>query len=149
MSNFVCLITDISSSLTSSWSRPDNYKFLTPCHIIGGILFIYSSYIQFESHQILANLRKDKNGKVVTHQHSIPRGRWFELVSCPHYMAEILIYLSISIVLAGQSRTWWLVFLFVVVNQLVVGKFNHDWYIRKFDNYPKSRRAVIPFVKWL
>lgn len=128
------------------WMPPDEYKFVTPCHIIGLSLFIWSSYIQFDSHRLLANLRKDTSGKVYTHQHSIPRGKWFDLVSCPHYMAEILIYLSIAIVMSGRSSTWWMVFVFVIINQLMVGKFNHSWYINTFRDYPKTRRAVIPYV---
>lgn len=31
-------------------------------HILGSALFISASYIQFKSHSILANLRKDNNG---------------------------------------------------------------------------------------
>ncbi|KAG9511057.1 Polyprenol reductase [Fragariocoptes setiger] len=134
---------------SSAWSVPKTYHFLKPCHVIGVLLFIWSSFVQFESHQILANLRKDKSGRVITHQHSIPRGKWFDIVSCPHYMAEILIYLSISIVLGGQSLTWWMVFLFVITNQLIVGKFNHNWYTESFKDYPKSRRAVIPYLLYI
>ncbi len=85
-------------------------------------------------------------GRVVTYQHSIPRGDWFELVSCPHYFAEILIYLSLSLVLSGRSTTWWMVCSFVVTNQIIVGLFNHQWYLDNFKDYPKARKAIIPFV---
>ncbi|XP_054163761.1 polyprenol reductase-like [Oppia nitens] len=115
-------------------------------HIIGSVLFLIANLIQFKSHSILANLRKDRNGRVVTFQHSIPRGSLFELVSCPHYFAEIVVYFSLAVVLAFQSPNWWLVFAFVTTNQLIVGLFNHYWYLKRFPDYPSKRKAVIPFL---
>lgn len=126
--------------------KTNKYEFITPCHMIGVSLFLWSSYVQFDSHRILANLRKDTTGRVITTKHSIPRGKWFDLVSSPHYMAEILIYLAITIVLGGKSPTWWMVFLFVITNQVFVGMFNHSWYKNTFKDYPKSRYAIVPFI---
>lgn len=126
--------------------RPQNYEFVTPCHVIGIILFLCSSYIQFDSHRVLANLRKDSAGRIVTTKHSIPRGFWFNLVSSPHYMAEIMIYLSLTIVLGGKSLTWWMVFLFVITNQTIAGIITHSWYNKTFKDYPQSRLAIIPYV---
>lgn len=37
--------------------------FLTLNHVAGVLLFISASLIQFQSHKILANLRKDKKGE--------------------------------------------------------------------------------------
>lgn len=76
----------------------------------------------------------------------MPSGGLFELISCPHYFAEILIYISLAIVQCGLSVTWWLVVCFVVVNQVIMGISNHQWYLNKFPNYPRNRRAVIPFL---
>lgn len=126
--------------------QSSKFELLTSCHIAGVVLFVLASYLQFDSHRILANLRKDTTGRVITTKHSIPRGKWFDLVSSPHYMAEILIYLAITIVLGGKSPTWWMVFLFVITNQIFVGMFNHAWYLKSFKDYPKSRRAIIPYV---
>lgn len=84
-------------------------------------------------------------GKVVNYEYSIPRGDWFELVSCPHYFAEIMIYLSISVVLEC-STIWWTVCLFVAINQIMYGLFTHQWYHDHFKNYPKKRKAIIPYI---
>ena len=119
---------------------------LTANHVLGALLFLFFSYVQYRSHVILASLRKDSSGRVVTYRHSIPRGFCFELVSCPHYFAEIMIYLSLNLVFAGQSTTWWMVCSFVVVNQVFVGLFNHNWYLSKFADYPTRRKAVIPLL---
>lgn len=115
-------------------------------YVLGVIIFIGASVLQFQSHYILANLRKDNTGKIVTLEHSIPRGGMFNILSCPHYFAEILIYLSLSLIFGGQSSTWWMVCCFVTTNQIIVGLFNHHWYHQKFKDYPSSRKAVLPYV---
>lgn len=40
-------------------------RFITPIHLIGIIMFIIGSLVQFHSHRILANLRKDTKGKLI------------------------------------------------------------------------------------
>lgn len=85
-------------------------------------------------------------GRVVTQKHLIPRGGLFDLVSCPHYFAEILIYISINLIFHGRSTTWWMICCFVAINQIIAGLFSHHWYLQTFKDYPKQRRAVIPFL---
>ncbi|RWS23674.1 polyprenol reductase-like protein [Leptotrombidium deliense] len=121
-------------------------NFITWNHVLGLCLFVWSSSLQYESHTILAKLRKDNKGRVVTYRHSIPKGGWFNLISCPHYFAEILIYMSLCVVFGGRSVTWWMVCCFVLTNQVIVGLFNHHWYLQTFKDYPKQRKAVIPFL---
>nr|CAD7447908.1 unnamed protein product [Timema bartmani] len=54
--------------------------------------------------------------KIVTHRHGIPHGGWFELVSSPHLLAEVIMYLALTIILWG-AHTWPFVFLWVLSNQ--------------------------------
>ena len=46
----------------------------------------------------------------------LPRcaGGAFELVSCPHYLGEVVIYAGLALALAGQRLTAWLMLLWVV-----------------------------------
>ncbi|XP_061744617.1 polyprenol reductase [Nerophis ophidion] len=85
-------------------------------------------------------------GKVETLGHRVPKGGCFELVSCPHYLAELLIYVSMSLVLGGRSLTWWLVVLYVLFNQALAALLCHDLYVSKYESYPKQRKAFIPFL---
>ncbi|XP_049808716.1 polyprenol reductase isoform X2 [Schistocerca nitens] len=87
----------------------------------------------------------NNQGQVVTTKHSIPYGGWFELVSSPHFLAEILMYMAISIILRA-ANTWHVVFLWVLSNQVESGLLSHWWYKATFPNYPKERKAVIPYV---
>lgn len=85
-------------------------------------------------------------GAVETLAHRMPVGGWFELVSCPHYFAELLIYVSFSLLLEGQSLTWWLVALYVLANQALAAQLCHELYVIKHKPYPKHRKAFIPFL---
>ncbi|KAF9684428.1 hypothetical protein SADUNF_Sadunf04G0117300 [Salix dunnii] len=76
----------------------------------------------------------------------IPCGDWFEIVSSPHYLAEIVIYAGVVFASGGADLTIWLLFGFVVSNLIFAAAETHRWYLQKFDNYPSSRVAIIPFV---
>ena len=86
------------------------------------------------------------SGAVETLAHHMPHGCWFDLVSCPHYFAELLIYVSMALCLGGASVTWWLVVLYVLFNQALAAQLCHEFYQSKFEEYPPQRKAFIPFV---
>ncbi|XP_063166218.1 polyprenol reductase [Candoia aspera] len=121
---------------------------LTVCwyHVLGLLMFCWASVHQHRCHVILANLRKDKSGKVFTTDHSIPFGDWFEMVSCPHYFAEFLIYTSMAVTFGFYNLTWWLVVTYVFFNQALSAVLCHEYYLNKFKHYPKCRKAYIPFI---
>ncbi|XP_054458770.1 polyprenol reductase [Anoplopoma fimbria] len=115
-------------------------------HVAGTTLFIWASLMQHQSTVLLAGLRTGKTGAVETLAHRMPEGGWFQLVSCPHYFAELLIYVSLSLAVGGLSLTWWLVVLYVLFNQALAAQLCHDFYISKYEAYPRHRKAFIPFV---
>lgn len=86
------------------------------------------------------------SGTVETLAHRAPVGGLFELVSCPHYFAELLIYVSLSVVFGVLSLTWWLVVLYVLFSQALAAQLCHELYISKYKSYPQHRKAFIPFV---
>ncbi|XP_004067620.1 polyprenol reductase isoform X2 [Oryzias latipes] len=114
--------------------------------VTGFVLFICASLLQHQSIVLLAGLRTGKSGAVETFAHRMPKGGCFQLVSCPHYFAELLIYVSLGFVFGGLSLTWWLVVLYVFFNQALAGQLSHELYVSKYQSYPKDRKAFIPFV---
>jgi len=72
-------------------------------------------------------------------------GGWFELVSCPHYFAEILIYTGMCIV-RKFAVSQMLVLGWVLINLIMTGMKTHTWYLKKFESYPPNRKAVIPYL---
>ncbi|KAI7800247.1 polyprenol reductase [Triplophysa rosa] len=119
---------------------------LTWHHVIGTLLFVWASLLQHRSLSLLANLRTDHSGKVETLAHKMPQGGWFDWVSCPHYLAELLIYTAMSVCCGCSSLTCWLVVLYVLCNQALAAQLCHDYYRSKFETYPCHRKAFIPFI---
>ncbi|KAI5673243.1 hypothetical protein M9H77_13607 [Catharanthus roseus] len=110
---------------------------------VGATIFLWGWIHQRRCHAILGSLREKKEQ---ADDYIIPHGDWFEYVSCAHYLAEIVIYFGILIASGGLDVMVWLLFGFVVVNLAFAASETHRWYLRKFDNYPKDRFAIIPFV---
>nr|XP_055041615.1 polyprenol reductase [Misgurnus anguillicaudatus] len=119
---------------------------LTWYHVSGVFLFIWASLLQHRSLSLLAKLRTDHSGKVKSLAHKMPCGDWFEWVSCPHYLAELLIYTAMSVCCGCSSVTWWMVVLYVLYNQALAAQLCHDYYRSKFETYPCHRKAFIPYI---
>ena len=106
--------------------------------LIGLIIFICGMMININSDNTLISLRKNSEG------YKIPRGNFFNFVSCPNYMGEIIEWIGFFVIamsLPALSFTLWTFF------NLVPRALNHhDWYLENFDNYPKNRKAVIPYI---
>ncbi|XP_016062771.1 PREDICTED: polyprenol reductase [Miniopterus natalensis] len=115
-------------------------------HILGMMMFIWSSVHQYKCHVILGNLRKNKAGVVIHCNHRIPFGDWFEYVSSPNYLAELMIYISMAVTLGFHNVTWWLVVTYVFFSQALSAFFSHKFYKSKFSSYPKHRKAFLPFL---
>jgi len=67
--------------------------------LCAAILCLVAQYEQYNHHGILANLRRGmKKKKSHDNQngdyYQIPLERGFQLISCPHYLAEIMIYVA-------------------------------------------------------
>ena len=132
---------------------------LTGClywyHFLGLLLFVWASLHQYKCHRILADLRKprateeDKAAAKVSSasdsSYGLPKGDWFCYVSSPHYLAEILIYVSL-LLFFDYSSSWWLVVAFVVSVLSLSARQTHSWYLQKFENYPKNRNIIIPWL---
>ncbi|KAJ8771062.1 hypothetical protein K2173_023387 [Erythroxylum novogranatense] len=113
------------------------------CQWTGAAIFAWGWLHQYRCHTILGSLRKRREQ---TDQYAIPRGDWFEIVSSPHFLAEMVIYLGLLVASGGTNFIMWLLLLFVVSNLAFAAAETHRWYLKKFANYPRNRWAVIPFV---
>jgi len=112
-------------------------------------LCLYAQQQQARHHLILANLRrtdKDKD-KPPSSVYLLPGGGWFHWVACPHYLAEILIYIGLAGLLQDTERgvvivTW------VTVSLTINALQSQRWYAQNIPGYAKlNRRAIFPH--WL
>ena len=156
------MIFSLSDSLPSGFA----FNKINLLHYMCIFLFHFAWSQQYKSNMILVNLRKDaKTGKVATESHLLPQGGFFNLISSPHMFFEVVMYVVLWGLLA-QSTTWRFVVIWVISNQVCIGYclssnlvmnfyfflqlmnalLTHKWYNQNFKNYPKKRKAFIPFL---
>ncbi|KAL2716310.1 polyprenol reductase-like [Vespula squamosa] len=121
-----------------------NWHKLTFLQIFCVIIFLLSSLVQLQSNVILANLRKSNN-KVVFDGYKVPHGGLFKYLSTPLQFTEILVYLMLSVIL-WQSNTFHYITFWVVINQVYCAVMTHIWFTETFQNYPKERKILIPYL---
>ena len=110
-----------------------------PRFTVGLALFVAGFVINIHSDTVLISLRAP--GQT---EYKIPRGGLFELVSCPNYLGEIVEWCGWALMtwsLPGLVFAVW-----TAANLAPRAWSNHIWMRRKFPEYPKARRALIPFI---
>lgn len=122
--------------------------------VVGSVVFSFGEFGNCCCHLKLRAFRKEKREGLLSQksQHVLPHGFLFDLVSCPHYLCEILSWLGFFL------ASWALpaaIFLLATVITLVTYSYKkHKAYQQEFDGlagrelYPKNRKALIPFIFW-
>ncbi|TRY53187.1 Ubiquitin domain-containing Steroid reductase [Cryptosporidium tyzzeri] len=106
-------------------------------YFIAILMCVFES-LNFNSHLVLRKLR-DRGTK----KRGIPYGSGFDLVSCANYFWETLSWICFSFI--ANCATCWLYTLiaFIQMSQWAMKK--HRNYHKEFANYPKHRKAIVPF----
>jgi 3-oxo-5-alpha-steroid 4-dehydrogenase 1 len=74
----------------------------------------------------------------------LPKGGLFDYISAPNYFGEILLFFGYFLFNLEISAL-----VFAVCNMIILGKRaikTKRWYREKFENYPKTTKAIIPFI---
>lgn len=109
-----------------------------PRFIGGATLFIAGAAANIWADNKLIALRRDEQG------YSAPRGGLFELISCPNLFGEIVEWCGFALMcwnLPALSFAIW-----TAANLGPRALSHHAWYRVHFADYPKQRRALIPFM---
>jgi 3-oxo-5-alpha-steroid 4-dehydrogenase 1 len=114
-----------------------------PRFLFGVLLFLAGRQLNINSDRILRELRSDApaGGE---RRYSIPQGGGYRWVSCPNYLGEIIEWTGFA--LASWSLAGAAFAIFTFANLAPRALANHRWYRDKFDDYPQSRRALIPYL---
>lgn len=117
----------------------ENVFFNDPRFFIGISLFVIGLGVNIFSDLKLINLRKPGETG-----YKIPHGFLFEYISCPNHFGEIIEWFGFAILLGALPG--WSFVLWSFVNLVPRALNHHQWYIEKFKEYPKERKAVIPYI---
>ncbi|KAL1297074.1 hypothetical protein AAFC00_004661 [Neodothiora populina] len=132
-----------SSALLSASQQAKHISLQSPSlrTVVGITGFFVASAIQHYCHAYLASLKK----------YTVPSHPLFHRVVCPHYLAECLIYMTMSLVAAPRgcvfNRTLLAALFLVAVNLGITADGTKTWYRDKFGKQSvESRWRMIPFI---
>ena len=107
--------------------------------LIGLILFITGMYINIKSDYIMIKLKKEKGSG-----YHVPDSFLYKYLSAPNYFGEIIEWLGWAILTWSLSGI--VFFIWVIANLFPRAIAHHKWYLEKFEDYPKNRKAIIPGI---
>ena len=110
-----------------------------PRFIAGVVLFLGGYALNQQSDIILRSLRAPGESG-----YRIPYGGAFGLVSCPNYSGELVEWLGWAML--TWSPAGLVFFLWTVANLVPRARSHHRWYLERFPDYPRQRKAVIPWL---
>lgn len=141
---FGLIFNGVNTYLQARWvntiSPPYPNEWLySPLFIIGVIIFASGMIINLHSDYITRKLRKPGEN-----DYKIPYGGMFRWVSCPAYFGEITEWVGWAVMtwsLPGLIFALWTFF-----NLFPRARSHHKWYNETFPDYPKERKALIPYL---
>jgi len=110
-----------------------------PRFIAGVVLFLGGYALNQQSDITLRSLRAPGESG-----YRIPYGGAFGLVSCPNYSGELVEWLGWAML--TWSPAGLVFFLWTVANLVPRARSHHRWYLERFPDYPRQRKAVIPWL---
>lgn len=113
--------------------------FTDPRFICGIILFISGLLINWQADNILIHLRKPGETGYV-----IPKGGFFNYVSCPNHFGEIVEWSGFALMTWSSPALAFA--LWTLVNLMPRALHHHKWYREHFADYPEKRKALFPFI---
>lgn len=117
---------------------PEVESLLTVNVVIGLVIFFAGMTINHITDTKLIGLRKEQKG------YQVPRKWLFEVISCPNHFGEIIEWIGFAIIAWSLPALTFAIWTFC---NLVPRALNHhDWYQERFADYPKKRKAIIPWI---
>lgn len=134
----------VNAYLNGRWlfflAEPHSLPWLaSPRFLVGATLFFGGLAAHLVADGELRRLRRTAQG-----DYGVPHGRLFGLISCPNYLGEIIEWAGFA--LATWSPGGLLFAVWTAANLVPRAIHHHRWYRERFPDYPRSRRAIVPFL---
>lgn len=124
------------------FTRFANYdnNWFSDLRFIGGVLlFITGVYINWKADAMLIALRRPGETG-----YKIPQGWLFKYISCPNLFGETLEWAGFALLCWNLPAFTF--FIWTAANLIPRALSHHRWYKEKFTDYPKERKAIVPFL---
>lgn len=133
----------VNGSLQGLWlgelaPSPIPLRLAEPRIALGLALFVVGAAINLHSDAILRRLRRGAAG------YAVPQGGLFRFVSCPNYFGEIVEWTGFAIAMGALPGFAFLAW--TLANLVPRALEHHRWYRATFPDYPRQRRALVPFL---
>ncbi|VFV34033.1 Hypothetical predicted protein [Lynx pardinus] len=102
-------------------------------------LWLIGMLINIHSDHILRNLRKPGETG-----YKIPRGGLFEYVTAANYFGEVVEWCGYALASWSIQGGAFAAFTFCIL--VSRAQQHHQWYLERFEDYPKFRKIIIPFL---
>lgn len=132
--------TRFGDHLTAEWLSD-------PRFIIGLVIYLCGFALIVNSEKVVRDLRDPKQAERASpgeSDYKIPYGGGYQFVSSPQYLGELTAWAGFSIFTWGLPGV--MIFLISAGNLVPRAFATHRWYQEKFSDYPKNRKALIPYV---
>ncbi len=134
---FNCINGGLNGLYFGFFGPPDS-DFLHLNILLGLVLFSTGLVINWVADAKLIALRKQNSG------YQIPKGWLFNYISCPNHFGEMIEWIGFAVIACNAPATSFAIW--TICNLLPRTLNHHAWYREHFPDYPKNRKAVIPFV---
>uniref|UniRef100_A0A2P2HWW1 3-oxo-5alpha-steroid 4-dehydrogenase (NADP(+)) n=2 Tax=Hirondellea gigas TaxID=1518452 RepID=A0A2P2HWW1_9CRUS len=105
----------------------------------GLVVYLVGMKINISADSALRALRVDGDNS-----YKIPRGGMFEYVSCANYFGEIIEMWGYALCSCSPPAVAHALFTTCFLARRATQ--HHQWYLKKFDDYPPERKAILPFL---
>jgi protein-S-isoprenylcysteine O-methyltransferase Ste14 len=113
--------------------------FMTRQFLVGALLFISGFIINKTADEKLRRMRNSSPSEYL-----LPGGWLFNYISSPHYFGEIVEWAGWAVMTWSIPGLAFSVLTFANLFPRAIA--SHIWYRTNFSDYPKNRKAVVPFI---
>jgi steroid 5-alpha reductase family enzyme len=129
----------VATGLTRFGPELGHASLLAPRVLVGAALFLLGLAVNWDADARLLRLRRERSDG-----YAIPSGGLYRYVSCPNYFGELVEWGGFA--LASGSLGALAFFVWSAANLAPRARAHHLWYRAQFPDYPRERKALVPFV---
>lgn len=135
---------DTAGVSDKDWIQQWNVQIGIGMFIVGWLTNQHADYILRHLRDAKPSEKQRKTEAGSNSRYHIPYGGMFRFTSAANYTGEIIEWAGFA--LAAWSLPALAFLIFTMTNLVPRGCSYHAWYKKTFPNYPKDRKAVIPFA---